>query len=223
MASGDGPTALYFGAILRGSPNLAAEGGYIGIRRFEKRFAADGSDNMLRPAFMEALSSVGDNYMAEVKAQFAAKHGRTGQTEQSIHEEFTPAFNGDVNAFQYQVVMGGGVGFVINPIGTHTIESTIPLADAMTGPFEGRTQDFYMEFPAETLLPLYSVEWYQGGADSYSPDTSWYDKDENADLAEWAFSEMAKLASRVNVLWGASDDTYGLVELSPNINTLTYG
>ena len=215
MPSTPATSGLFFDAVLYGSPNLAVEGGYEGIRSFQKRFASDGSDNMMLPEYRAMLSEIGDVYMQEVKTQFAAKHGRSGVTEASIHEEFETAVEGNPDAFRYRVAIGGNVSYVIYPIGTHEIEAGLGklLDNPMTGPFEGRMQNYYADFPVDDAVKLTAVEWQQGGAESHSPDRSWYE-DAGPKLAADALSGFKLLAARAQMIWGGTDDALNFIELS---------
>lgn len=209
--------ALYFDAGLYGSPNLAAEGGYEGIRRFQKRFASDGSDNMMLPEYRAQLSRIGAGFSKRVGQRFAEKHGRTGRTQKSMTQSFTPAFGGNPNVFKYSVKMGGGVGFVINPIGAHDI----PVSQhgglsnfKSAGATAGRTQNFYSDFPAfDTFFK--TIPWYQGGGvlgESYSPDRSWYEEDE--DIVADAQYALSLLAARAVLIWGTTDGAGSMIPLS---------
>lgn len=215
-------SGLYFDAILYGSPNLASPGGYTGIRRFEKRFAEDGSDNMLLPEYRAVLSNIGNVYLEEVKAQFAAKHGRSGVTEASFHEVFEPAADGNPDAFRYRVAIGGNVSYVIYPIPGHEITAGLNkiLENPMTGPFEGRTQNMFFEFPIDSAYKITDISWFQGGADSHSPDRSWYE-DEQETLAMQAMAEFKLFAARVQMIWGGTDDSLNFIELSRPMSNQT--
>lgn len=212
------PSAIAFDAILYGSPNLTLATGHKDIMGFQKRFYGD-IDMFLMPQMQKMMRDIGDPYMELIRSRFAQTHGRTGETAGSVHQEFESFTEpGVAGAFRYRVVVGGNVGFVVTPLLSHIIPASrfSPLYNAQDGPFEGRTKNFYLPFGpvVEDIL------WYQGGPESYSPDTSWY-TDEEENLGGWAFEQFRHLAARVTMFWGAGAD-YLVPMTMPSMNQIFY-
>lgn len=202
-------SSLDFTTQLWGSPNLAAASGYKGIRRYEQRFAEDGSDNMLLPEYEAEVDALGMYYLDSVRRQFAKSHGRSGETAASMESSFTPfTFDTGVAAMEYKVSIAGNVGFVLNPLPFHLIPGSAFLNPQ--DQHEGRTENFYSPF--DYLTKAGAVPWYQGGGESYSPDHTWY-QSQLPQLAEMGQATLSRVAAHVAVLWNQAGS--GLVPLSP--------
>lgn len=148
--------------------------------------------------FIEEFEYIGRKYEAELKKVWASKHGRTGETEDSISGELTV---GDARTIPttYAIRIAGQVGFVINPLPPHVILPKAP--EALYNPFmdagQGRTTNFYSEFG-----PVKGVEWVQGASsESYGPDPEWY-KDAEPQLRADATYTLATMGNILSVLWG---------------------
>jgi hypothetical protein len=153
-----------------------------------------GLDSRLGLAFQASLAAIGERYSDDVKRRFNEKHGRTGETADTIHGEFR-GITAD-NAADYAVIVGGHIGAVINPLPAHFIASPVAgLNNDMSGPWNGRNTNFYSPFG-----PSKVVYWYQGGPESYSPDRSWYE-DAQGDLELEGQLALNKLAPVVQQEW----------------------
>lgn len=186
-------TSAHFDAVLYGSPIFRRGGG------FEKRYAEDGSDNMLLPVYQERVNSIGMYYLNSVKEAFAAKHGRTGETAKSMHSEFESfSETGVAGAMRYRVVIEGNVGFVINPLPAHFIP--VQRVENLQTQRVGRQTNFYSPFDWLSVGDTTGVEWFQGGSESYGDDKSWYE-DQLPELAAMGEEALKTTAARVRVLW----------------------
>lgn len=161
--------------------------------RFEKIMGAFGfgSDSRLAAAYQAKLAELGEYYKAEVARRFNESHGRTGQTATTIAKHY---YILDAEEARYDINIGGGVGFVINPLPPHFITGT-PGLQGMAVMHPARLRNFYSPFG-----PIESVYWYQGGAESYSPDDSWYTDAADA-LQGQGQVELRKLAAVVQEIW----------------------
>lgn len=159
--------------------------------RFEKLMGAFGLDSRLGEAYQAKLASLGAVYEADVAQRFDEAHGRTGQTARSITKHF---YRLDAEEARYDINIGGAVGFVISPLPPHFIDGS-PGLSGMPQMGAGRTRNFYSPFG-----PIESVYWYQGGAESYSPDQSWYTDAADA-LQGTGRVELRKLAAVVQEIW----------------------
>lgn len=135
--------------------------------RFYKGLLAD---NAQRVYFFDELANV---YRDKIRETWASKHGRTGETEQSIDKETTFAasrIEKDVGT----ITIAGNVGFVLHDLPTHVIPGSKyhPLAGPPNTPGVGRTTNMFGLFG-----PKVEVTWFQGkqGGDSFSPDPQWYE------------------------------------------------
>lgn len=207
--------AFYFDARLYGSPNFEAEGGYFGIRRFQKIFDEAGNDNRLLPEYRGMLRFVGRTYAKKVAKKFAEKHGRTGTTEENIaspSHQFEGSLGGNPDAFLYRIEVGANIGFVVYPIPRHTIEAhTGVLFNTMSGPWKNRTTNFYESLPPGVIGGFKRLEWFQGGPESHSPDVSWTFDAETRLLAK---AEFSKLAARVQAMWTSGSDLNSEIPIS---------
>lgn len=126
------------------------------------------ADNAQRVYFFD---EVANHYRDKIREIWASKHGRTGETEQSIDKETTFAastLEQDVGT----ITIAGNVGFVLEPLPPHVIVGSkySPLAGPANMPGVGRTTNMFGLFG-----PREGVSWFQGGDDSYSPDPQWYE------------------------------------------------
>lgn len=191
-----GARGLDFNYTLWGSPNLA--GMMKGAKgRFLPRIDPFGRDNLFDTLDMdESIVSIGAHYQGRIETKFAERHGRTGETVNSVYDTLEGGakggYAGDVT---YRIEWHGGVGFVINPLPSHTLRF-IP-GGAPAGPFEGRTTNFY----SPAVGARREFDWYQGGEESYSPDTSWFDED--SELIADARAALARMGARAQLVWGA--------------------
>lgn len=148
------------------------------------------------------VQGVGRDYENLLGKLFAAKHGRTGETEQSISGELV----NESDVAGWNVSIAGNIGFVINPLPPHVIElsmqgtGALSLGNPMTGPFHNRRTNFYSPFG-----PRVSVEWFQGsimGGQSYGPDPQWYQEAQPILDAEGLVA-LNKVGAWVANIWGA--------------------
>lgn len=187
---------LYFNFAFYGAGRDAATGWFKSSKKI---------DSLMPTYAAEVLTSAGPNFKRRIAQRFAEKHGRTGATARSMREDMRR--RGD--AFLYSVYLGGGIGFVINPIGGHTItvKKAPTLANSMNGPWEGRYQNFYSAFaPYYEGTNLMTVDWRQGGRESFSPDKSWYEDDK--ELYAETYQDMAAVASKIAIIWGGAPKEY---------------
>jgi hypothetical protein len=152
-------------------------------------------DPELMAALEMALNAIGQSWELDVKAAFAEKHGRSGDTERSIsgEAEIEPPF------MAYRIHIGGNIGFVLNPLPDHDIAARIKPAlgaEDPDTPAQGRSANFHPPFG-----PRKNVFWYQGGSDSHSPDPDFY-KGTNASLLYKTEVAAHKLANDIQILWG---------------------
>lgn len=196
------PGPLLFDAVFYGSPTVVLENNML---RYQKKYF-NGKNSQYMREFLDATLQVTEDYAYEVAEAFQAKHGRTGQTARDIDIQDYHNFGGLANTFGYEVRIGDGVGFVINPLPAHDIDrktrrelSNWFWVNSMTGE---RQQNFYSEFG-----PATTVSWYQGGPESFSPDTSWYDGEPLKDATIQAERQMRRLAQRAQLLWVLGSDT----------------
>lgn len=167
---------------LKGSRNWLT--GYFAKRgEFDLRLSAE---------YNARLEALGDVYEADVAARFNAAHGRTGQTAKSFTKHH---YILDVEEARYDINIGGNVGFVLSPLPPHFITGSPGLQNPMAEMHAGRTKNFYSPFG-----PIEEVYWYQGGAESYSPDQSWYTDAADA-LQGIGAIELRKLAVVVSEIW----------------------
>lgn len=161
--------------------------------RFEKIMGAFGfnSDSRLSNAYQAKLGELGEYYRLEVGRRFEESHGRTGATANTIAKHY---YILDAEEARYDINITGAVGFVINPLPPHFIDGS-PGLQGMPQMSMGRIRNFYSPFG-----PIESVYWYQGGAESYSPDDSWY-KDAADALQGIGQVELRKLAAVVQEIW----------------------
>lgn len=156
-------------------------------------FASRGAFDMrLSAEYNARLDVLGEMYAADVGERFNVAHGRTGETARSFTKHH---YILDVEEARYDINIGGNVSYVINPIQAHPIFGTPGLQNQMGGSFTGRTKNFYSPFG-----PIEEVYWYQGGAESYSPDQSWYTDAADA-LQGIGAIELRKLAVVVTEIW----------------------
>lgn len=171
----------------------------MGPPRVNNRFAK--WDTMLSYEYATAVAKIGDWYSEEIRRRFAASHGQSGETADSIEPHIVEWTR---DQFILAVRIGGHVGFVVNPLPTHM--ETAVNAPALgnfspTGASVGRVRNFYSEFGA-----VWNIEWKQGDKESHSPDTEWYEG-ENSALYAQASRDLHKLATFVQIAW--NDATKG--------------
>jgi len=155
---------------------------------------------MYTPAFIETYTAIGKWYEEQVKSEWAKKHGRSGETEESVSGELTIS-PGPGEATVYGVRIAGNVGFVLNPLPPHVIVSKVGLAGPTNYPGQGREVNFYDPFG-----PVKEINWFQGGGtfapgQSYSPDPTWYESLEPI-LRTEGLETLSKIGNRVANLWG---------------------
>lgn len=188
-----GSRGLDFNYTLWGSPNLAGlMAGQKG--RYLSRFDLGGRDNFFDPETQIALLEASAPYQGRIADKFTERHGRTGDTVGSERGTMERDPVQTAGAFTYHIEWRGGVGFVINPLPPHMLGMP---PDKPAGPWEGRTTNFYS--PTDRVSG--DVEWYQGGEESFSPDTSWFDEDKQ--LIEDARAALARVGARAQLMWGA--------------------
>lgn len=119
------------------------------------------------PLFSPALDKLAEGYRGVTAQSFDNEHGGlTGETAGTA--EVVPAVPTPMIA-QSRVRFGSHVGFVISPLPAHRIE--VRSATALFNPQTTQTRPANRNSP---FGPVRAVQWYQGGAESFSPDTSWY-------------------------------------------------
>lgn len=156
-------------------------------------FASRGEfDLRLSAEYQARLNLLGDMYIADVSERFEAAHGRTGQTAKSFTHHYYAL---DVEEARYDINIAGNVGFVLSPLPPHFIVGSPGLQNPMASLSPKRTKNFYSPFG-----PIEQVYWYQGGAESYSPDQSWYTDAADA-LQGIGAIELRKLAVVVTEIW----------------------
>lgn len=123
-------------------------------------------ESKILPLFAPALDKLAEGYKGVTAQSFDSEHGgltgETATTAETIPAVPNPAI------IQSKVRYGAHVGFVISPLPAHTI--TARNAAALFNPQVNQR-------PANTFSPfgpVRAVQWYQGGAESFSPDRSWY-------------------------------------------------
>lgn len=149
-------------------------------------------DIRLSAGYQEKLALLGDMYKEDIADRFNRTHGRTGETAKSMTKHFYAL---DVEEARYDINIAGNVGFVLNPLPPHFITGSPGLQNPMASLHAKRSTNFYSPFG-----PIEEVYWYQGGAESYSPDQSWYTDAADA-LQGIGAVELRKLAVVVNEVW----------------------
>jgi hypothetical protein len=126
-------------------------------------------------AIRAEMAAAGKVYATALRANFAKYHGRTGKTAATTQIILGSPVGTDKFA-SIVVRMGGAISYVINPIPEHQID--VSSANALghrfsseQGGWAGRRTNYYTDFG-----PRFDVTWYQGGPESHSPDTKWYEE-----------------------------------------------
>ena len=180
-------------------PTVLVQWRFYGSARLKSgRFASQFDEGVM--AEMEAsIAALGEKYAGEVADRFAAYHGRTGETEASIRNsgQLNVGSGLDGSFAQYIIAVGGHIDFVIKPISPHWIPLGSGVQIAGPNPPTNRPYNLYSPFG-----PRDEVYWYQGGAESYSPDTTWYTAAEDA-LKYEAGVELTRIAKYVQMQWDA--------------------
>lgn len=188
---------MVVGFALEGPP-MARPGtakGYPNLRPFQAM------ENRLTAEYTADVFALGEAYKSTVARRFAEYHGRTGRTEHSISSRWFPFSKEGANLAFYNVNMGGGVSYVLNPIRTHMIPKVVIdpaklYGNKMVGPWKGRVTNYYSPFgPVRG-----QVEWYQGGDEGKNPDTTWLELARTELEADTAV-KLTRLARYAETTW----------------------
>lgn len=152
--------------------------------RFMSAFDALKGDSTWSAEYISILADITETYKNDVMDRWKGSHDRTGETLSTFNVE-----TGAVSAFETQlkVVVGGNVGFVINPLPAHWISPVNTLS--LAGPEVPSWR--YSEFG-----PRKDVYWFQGGPESYNPDMTWF-QDASDSLAGLGAAGLQRVAGMV--------------------------
>lgn len=201
-------TSLLVEWALFGAPRLGPSGQFAAIRDLEGM----DSRTVVGGAFQGMVAEIADWYKGEIGRRFAETHGRTGETEASIHGEVREV-TGDM--YQYAISVGGHIGAVITPLPPHWIDMNgIRLAGP--NPDASRMVNLYSDFG-----PRDDVYWYQGGAESYSPDRSWYE-DAQAALELQGQTKLNMLGGLIQQQWALAGESVPWTRGQARLNIARY-
>lgn len=195
-----------------GSPRMKEA---VGNRQLYTSYQKVFQDKLASRQFVSDTKALASTYAGRVARAFNRTHGRSGKTA-STWQLFSNLSAGGpgqgMAVYTWSVAFGGNIGFVINPIKDHTItvhDNDSALSNQKSWhPRVDRSENLYEHFPAVDGWRFRSVQWYQGGDESFSPDRAWYE-DEQPELEAEALIEMKRMAAGAKVLW--AEENSGIV------------